>query len=321
MDNINNNNQQQPRRHRVAMNETTFNMIKKWNTTKSIHELVELTGLTRNVIYVAIRKIVAHNANNPSYESVYGKSGRKRLIKTELHCEIRNIVGNDNSLTQKGVLSQLNDSISLSQLCREFKAAGLSRKRLKRRSDVVLDESNISARLAFAARITGLRSKQLVFLDESGFNLHTSINYGYSAINHDAMIYQPRSRGRNISLCALIGISGVLNKKLIEGPYDGNMFKLFLEECILKNIFDVNTILVMDNVRFHHSELIKSFLSVNNIQVLYLPAYSPDLNPIENVFSIIKARLDRIRPRALTKNGLLMNIEGVMDELNDFSGL
>jgi len=52
----------------------------------------------------------------------------------------------------------------------------------------------------------------------------------------------------------------------------------------------------MDNVRFHHSNIVKSWCEEKNIVIKYLPPHSPDLNPIENVFSTIKSRYSSIRP-------------------------
>ena len=77
----------------------------------------------------------------------------------------------------------------------------------------------------------------------------------------------------------------------------------------------------MDNVSFHHSEPVSYLLETVGINVIYLPAYSPDLNPIEEVFSMIKQRLDKLRPRAKSKKELIENIEktiGSIERLDNF---
>ena len=101
----------------------------------------------------------------------------------------------------------------------EFKAAGLIRKRLKKRSNVRLTDKNKEQRQIFCFEILGLRTRQIYFLDESGFNLHTSINYGYSLANEEAILHQSASRGRNISLCCMISSSGVEKFEITEGFY------------------------------------------------------------------------------------------------------
>ena len=63
-------------------------------------------------------------------------------------------------------------------------------------------------------------------------------------------------------------------------------------------LFQNNPVLIVNNVRFHHCKEIKDYLQLENVTVVYLPPYSPDLNPIENVFSCIKSRLNSIRSRS-----------------------
>ena len=240
--------------------------------------------------------------------------------KMDLHNCIRDIMGNDNSLTLKGCIEQGSLNISKSKLSREFKAAGLTRKRLKKRSQTRREQVNIDARLQFVVKILGKRRRTVLFLDESGFNLHTSCNYGYSEINRDAVLYQPKSKGKNISLCGIISQAGFEYYRLIEGAFNGELFIDFLRDAENSGLFRNNPILVLDNVRFHHCAEVERFCGESNIELLFLPAYSPDMNPIENVFSVIKGNLDSIRPRAVTKTMLKEHIAKVIDELREFRG-
>ncbi|KAF7686015.1 Histone-lysine N-methyltransferase SETMAR [Cucumispora dikerogammari] len=155
----------------------------------------------------------------------------------------------------------------------------------------------------------GFTNRNILFLDESGFNLHTSSNYGYAEVNQDSVSYQPNSRGKNISLCAVISINGLEHHKLIEGAYNIENFREFLSECFQKGIFRRNPLLIMDNVRFHHSESINQLLNQFGVERLFLPPYNPELNPIENLFSFIKSKLSAIRPRATTRMALIANIQ------------
>ncbi len=130
-------------------------------------------------------------------------------------------------------------------------------------------------------------------------------------------MFQPKSKGHNISLCGLISMNGVEHFKIVDGAYNREVFIAFLVECNEKGVFRNNPILIMDNVRFHHCDKIKLYLSSIDVEVIYLPAYSPDLNPIENVFSCIKNRLNMIRPRAITRDELKENIRTVVESLDN----
>ncbi|KAF7685706.1 hypothetical protein CDIK_3545 [Cucumispora dikerogammari] len=104
-------------------------------------------------------------------------------------------------------------------------------------------------------------ARKNLFLDESGFNLHTPINFGYSMVSENAILYQPASKSQNISLCGIISSNGIEAYKLIDGAYNRDEFMRFLVVCSEKGIFNQNLILVIDNVRFHYCEEILFFFN------------------------------------------------------------
>ena len=262
-----------------------------------------------------IRKLENLSQGEPTFEALFKKAGRKMKNKDSLHTKIRDIMGNDNSLTLRDCKEKLENEISIAQFSKEIKKAGLSRKRIKKRSNVVLNHRNIDQRQAFCSAMSEKISKRVVFLDESGYNLHTSTNYGYLPVSQDAVLYQQASRGRNISLCSIISTRSVEHFKLIDGGFNRDSFEDFLVECNQKNVFTPNTVLVLDNVKFYHCIEIKTYSESIGVEVFYLPAYSPDLNPIENLFRCTKQRLDGIRPRKLTSVQLKANISMVIEVL------
>ena len=82
-------------------------------------------------------------------------------------------------------------------------------------------------------------------------------------------------------------------------------------------MFTESPLLIKGNVKFHQSANIKALLNGLGVEVLYLPPYSPDLNPIENLFGTLKAKLNQIRPRASSKDQLLRNINSVLESFTD----
>ncbi|KAI5151339.1 hypothetical protein ENBRE01_2069 [Enteropsectra breve] len=120
------------RKQRKKIDSSIFEQIKRLYKSKTKQELAEITGVGISAITNCIRKIETCDAEEAYFSALYKKPGAKRRDKRLLHTEIRNIVGNDNSLTQKGVQEKLSLPFSLPQLSREFKAMGLKRKRLKK---------------------------------------------------------------------------------------------------------------------------------------------------------------------------------------------
>ena len=70
----------------------------------------------------------------------------------------------------------------------------------------------------------------------------------------------------------------------------------------------------MDNCRFHHRRNVIALLNAYNIPSMFLPAYSPQLNPIEEFFGVIKARYKNIRPRPNTRNQIITNLEVILED-------
>ena len=106
---------------------------------------------------------------------------------------------------------------------------------------------------------------------------------------------------------------------LLTGDLIGESFGDFLVECNKKNVFTPNTVLGLDNVSFHYCIEIKTYLESIGVELFYLLAYSPDLNPIENIFGCIKQILDGIRPGALISVQLKANISMVIEVLGEFT--
>ncbi|KAI5152187.1 hypothetical protein ENBRE01_2637 [Enteropsectra breve] len=103
---------------------------------KNLKKLAEFTGVSYSAISRCVRKIESSETSEPQYTDLFNKPGKKQQDKTALHTEIRNIIGNNNSLILIGVRERLSVNISASQVCQEFKAAGLKRKRKKKKEKI-----------------------------------------------------------------------------------------------------------------------------------------------------------------------------------------
>ena len=124
-------------------------------------------------------------------------------------------------------------------------------------------------------------------LDEVGFNSRLTPLYAWSRKGKVTRIknkLQTGSESKNKSICCCITSDGKMNYRIEQTPYNIKSFLVFLKQLDLPQ----NTILLMDNVRFHHSQEVKNYIESKEWKTLYTPPYSPWFNPIENVFGIIK---------------------------------
>lgn len=147
------------------------------------------------------------------------KKERKKQEFAPIRAKIREILGNDNWLTQKSVKEILRlDGLEIlaSKSSKLTHSIGLRRKKLKK-ADVMFPEPHRTTWAIWAEDMLNSREQTFVLLDESGFNLHISNNYGYSMPNVDAIIAVEPSREKNISLCGLFFIRCIVKYELVDG--------------------------------------------------------------------------------------------------------
>ena len=133
--------------------------------------------------------------------------------------------------------------------------------------------------------------KNLVFLDETGFNRHTRRSYGYSPVNSKAYVTVQSNRGANTSVLVAIDKNGVIAYEYKSGAFNTATFLHFLENKLAPYFYQhPNKVLVMDNVAFHKSASIKEFFQSKRIVQKFITPYFPELNQIEEFFSMLKSR-------------------------------
>ena len=128
--------------------------------------------------------------------------------------------------------------------------------------------------------------ESLVFLDEAGINLGMSRSHARAPIGERAFAKRA-SKGGNISLVGAVRTTGMCGLYPYDGPIDGFRFLDFLSNQLLPNLHQ-GDVVVMDNLRVHHIAAVETLLSTVGDRPLFLPPYSPEKNPIEEIWSLIK---------------------------------
>lgn len=88
--------------------------------------------------------------------------------------------------------------------------------------------------------------------------------------------------------------NGDIRYTIYQGGTTAEKFKKYLKDILLPSM-GTDDVIIMDNMRSHHAKIVKSLLDKNGIGYIYLPPYSPDLNPIEKVWSKMKAFLKKLK--------------------------
>ena len=170
-----------------------------------------------------------------------------------------------------------------------FKRRKWSRKQLKR---ISLNRSEVLRR-GYLDDIRQFVAEDLVFLDESIFNEKTGWRYhGYAPTGTVPEINADINRGKTWSICAAMTLDGYLPCTVLkEGYFNTGDFLVWLQEKLLPEVNRLwfPMVIVMDNLSIHAKEEVRQIIEEAGHVVRYLPPYSPDYNPIEVTFSVLKA--------------------------------
>ena len=142
----------------------------------------------------------------------------------------------------------------------------------------------------------GLRAEDLVFVDESGSNKALAPRYGYAPKGARSHGRVPRNRGRNTSILAAMSREGVVGTMTVEGATNTEVFLTYVKE-VLCPVLRPGQIVVLDNLAAHKNEAVREKVEAAGCHLLFLPAYSPDFNPIEHAFAKLKACLRKAKAR------------------------
>ncbi len=133
-----------------------------------------------------------------------------------------------------------------------------------------------------------IAAERLVFVDECSTNTSLAPLYAWSLKGERALCSVPRNWGTNVTLLASIGKGGMGPCLALEGPTTREVFETYLQRLLAPSL-KPGQVVVMDNLSSHKGERVREIIECKGCQLIYLPPYSPDLNPIEEAFAKLKA--------------------------------
>jgi transposase len=178
---------------------------------------------------------------------------------------------------------------------------------------LVATERDEQARATWRERLKGVDPRRLVFVDECSTNIGLTTRYARAPRGQRARGSAPRNWGKNVTLISSITLGEGIGPSLsMEGSSDGESFGLFLREVLCPTL-KRGQIVVMDNLSVHRGAWVRELIEEKGAEVLLLPPYSPDFNPIEEAFSKVKGLLRRAKAR--TREALFEATHRALSEL------
>jgi transposase len=143
----------------------------------------------------------------------------------------------------------------------------------------------------------GIVAERLVFVDECGTHTSLSPIYGYAPRGERLYLAVPRTRGKNTTLLSSMSLEGMGPSLTVEGATTAVVFEAYVEQVLAPSLKE-GQVVVMDNLRAHRPKRVRELIEGRGCELVYLPAYSPDYNPIEEAFAKIKNLLRKAVARS-----------------------
>lgn len=190
------------------------------------------------------------------------------------------------------LLDEFDASIPKSTISDALHRKGWSKKTARRRAK----ERNADLRDDYCHLISEFRSYHLIYVDESGCDKRIGFRRtGWSPYGTTPNQVSKFHRDQRYQILPAYAQDGVLHFRIFQGSTDASFFEDFIEELLQHcgKYPEPNSVIVMDNASFHRSEKIGQMCLDKGVKLVYLPPYSPDLNPVEEFFAELKAFIRR----------------------------
>jgi transposase len=135
----------------------------------------------------------------------------------------------------------------------------------------------------------------LIFLDESGAKTNMTRLYGRSSVGERCVDHTPHGHWKTMTMLSAIRLDGVIQEATMvyDGPMNRDTFVAYVEHSLVPALRP-GDIVVMDNLSSHKAARVRELIEQAGADLWYLPPYSPDYNPIEKLWSKVKAWLRRV---------------------------
>ena len=144
----------------------------------------------------------------------------------------------------------------------------------------------------------GLDASKLVFIDETGTSTSMARLYGRAKRGLRALGRVPWGHWKTVTFTAALRLDGIDAPFVIDKPMNGAIFTEYVRQCLVP-VLRPGDIVILDNLPAHKNERVRKLIEAAGAELRYLPPYSPDFNPIEQVFAKLKAKLRQAGERTV----------------------
>lgn len=155
-------------------------------------------------------------------------------------------------------------------------------------------------------------ASRLIFIDETWTKTNMTPLRGRAPVGQRLVAKTPHGHWKTTTLIAALGLEGVRCSMLTDGPVNADAFEAFVEQVLVPQLRP-GDVVVMDNLGSHKRPRTRQLIESSGGELVFLPPYSPDLNPIELVFAKVKHLLRSLASR--TQEALWNLMQSVLDQI------
>jgi transposase len=181
------------------------------------------------------------------------------------------------------------------------------------KKSLIAAERDEVARTAWREEATTLNPADLVFVDETSTHIAMTRRQARAPRGERAVGRTPRNHGPNVTLLAALTPDGIGPTVAIPGAVDGAAFVAYAERVLAPSLRP-GQVVILDNLSAHKSEVARTAVEAVGVRLLFLPAYSPDFNPIELACAKVKQHLQAAAER--TPEGLFAATAAAIDAVS-----
>jgi len=293
--------------------------IYNYSLTHSIRETARIFSVSPNTVYLLNQLFIETGSLKPRD----CPSEHPHLITPEGKIYLQLLLSEEVDLTLEELRNRYEEAygirVSIGTMYNTLERLNITRKK-KTFSDPKKSTSEVEVKKEiYDKKLEEIEPEKRFYLDETGSCLNMTPLYGRSRQGKRVYDKKPTNSGTRVNTVAILSEEGIKAQYNYTDSLTAELFIFYLATFVLPILIDGQTV-ILDNHPVHHAKIVQNYLKQNNIKFLYLPPYSPELNPIEEAFSKIKQYIKKQKARTVDK--LLNVIKEALNTItrNDVNG-
>jgi transposase len=269
-------------------------------------ELAERFGVSLRCVQMLLRRWREDGTVEPRPRG----GGQVAKVSPEQEEQLRKALREQPDATLGELRERCGIRASLTAVFRALRRMGVTRKKKTLRHAEQLEDEVDAERRQWLADVADENPGRFVFLDQSNAKTDMTRRYGRAPRGERVVGYVPDSRYESLTMLSSLDWEGTTHCVVYEGGTDVAVMRTFVEE-VLAPTLSPGDVVAMDNLTAHHDPAVVAAVEATGAEVWFLPRYSPDMNPVESMWSKVKASLRDAAAR--TKEALVDAVADALD--------